>query len=165
MDETVRKDRARSITIMTHADGTVSVGLAGDIDSSKSIEIIKRTQAQLDKMYGKGQYTVGTTTLNGDDGIVFIGDNRPGMCGEGKCAQAAAQNPSPVTGFAVAWRGKGPVPHPYTGANKDSLSPNQMGFCATCSDPQNQAIYSNTANKNKTLQSNTINTTNKRLDP
>ena len=166
MHEVVTTKRAKSITVMTHADGTVSVGIAGDLDNSKSIDIIERTQANLDKMYGKGRYNVGTTSLYEADGIIPVKDgNVPGVCGEGKCVQAASQNPSPVTGFATMWRGDGPNPYPYTGLNMGNLSSNQMGFCATCNAPQNQAIYSNTANQNKIMQHNTVNTINKRLEP
>ena len=144
----------------------MSVGLAGDIGNRRTIQIIERTQASLDKMYGKGRYTVGATTLNSKDGIIQVDrSNAPGVCGEGKCAQAASQNSSPVTGFAAVWRGDGPNPYPYTGLNMGNLSSSQMGFCDTCSVPQNQAIYSNTANQNKIIQRNTVNTINKRLEP
>ena len=47
---------------------------------------------------------------------------------------ATRNNPSPVTGFATMWRGKGDNPHPINSADAKArgLSPNQMYMCPTC---------------------------------
>ncbi len=145
MDGLIRKDRATSVTVMTHKDGTTSIGLSGNILDPKTLDRINLLQRKLD-MIDKGKYKVGTTTLNKDSGIQTI-TNKAGSCGEPKCATAAGSNSSPVTGFATVWRGSGPNPHPYAGTNSSHLSANQMDFCDTCAFPKNQAIYSKEVNK------------------
>ena len=59
----------------------------------------------------------------------------------------AARNPSPVTGFAIMWRGKGDNPHPIDPAvaKARGLSPNQMYMCPTCelNRPQYEQIINN----------------------
>lgn len=127
---------------MLHQDGTVSVGLSGDITKPATVQRIKATQQALDKKYGIGKYKVGTDTLSDAHGLNPVkGSNQVGVCAEPKCSVAAKDNPSPVTGFAIMWRGKSDNPYPIKQdeAKDRGLSSNQMYMCATCEF--NKEIY------------------------
>jgi len=155
MDGVISKERAAAVQIFTHQDGTVSVGISGDLSSPKTVEGIARLQARLDKEFGEGKFKVGTTTLDEKNGIVRVMDkdgklsNAPGVCAEPKACTAAAENPSPITGSATISRSTKPNRYPYTAPNADSLSPNKMGPCLTCGNPSNHAVYNNAANSGK----------------
>ncbi|MCE3607229.1 PAAR domain-containing protein [Massilia sp. P8910] len=153
MKGTVSPTKSPVVQVFTHENGTVSVGLSGDIAAPSTASRVAAVQAALDKKYGPGIYKVGTTTLNESNGIVRAVDadgnvigNAPGVCAEPKASTAAAQNQSPINGSATVWRGKGPNPHTYTGDKAGSLSGDQMNPCATCGTPHNQGIYNNAAN-------------------
>ena len=61
----------------------------------------------------------------------------------------AARNPSPVTGFATMWRGRGDNPHPINPADAKArgLSPNQMYMCPTCE--LNRRLYERIINNRR----------------
>ncbi len=83
-----------------------------------------------------------TDTLNDAQGLKKVdGSNDVGACAEPKCSVAAKDNHSPVTGFAIMWRGKGDNPYPIKQdeAKQRGLSSNQMYMCATCEF--NKEIY------------------------
>ncbi|WP_375707952.1 MULTISPECIES: hypothetical protein [unclassified Acinetobacter] len=154
MDGVIKKDKASSVTVMTHADGTVSVGISGQLDAKGTKERIGNLQKKLDKEYGKGKYQVGIATLDEKQGLMRVDPsdlsrgNSLGNCSEPKCATAAGKNASQITGFAALWRGAGPNPYPKN-IDQKGLSLNQMDFCETCGLPHNQGIYSNEAMKGK----------------
>ena len=107
MEGVVSSKYSQTVNIMLHQDGTVSVGLSGNLGSSKTLARIQATQQALDKKYGAGKYIVSADTLNGTQGLKKVGgSNEVGTCAEPKCSVAAKDNPSPVTGFAIMWRGK-----------------------------------------------------------
>lgn len=107
----------------------------------------------LDAKYGAGKYKVSTQTLDESHGLRQpkrddqMSTNKVGRCAEPKCAAAARDNPSPVTGFATMWRGKGDNPHPIDPADAKArgLSPNQMYMCPTCEPnrPRYEQIINN----------------------
>jgi len=144
-----RDNKNQVITVITHEDGTVSVGISGT-----KINNMQKLQSDLDEAYGKGKYTVGIGTLDETSGIErgYKGDivgNKPGVCAEPHCAVAARQNKSPMTGSATIWRGKGENRYPYTGKNVHLFGNDQMNPCPTCGHPHNLRIYNNEANKGK----------------
>ncbi|WP_371865319.1 hypothetical protein, partial [Massilia eburnea] len=156
MDGLIAGDRASVVQILTHEDGTVSVGISGNVKLPSTANRISILQAALDKEFGAGKYKVGARTLDEASGLTRVVDekgkvigNMPGLCAEPKACVAAAQNQSPVTGSATLWRGAGPNPYPHTGPNAGKLSPNQMDPCPTCAKPTNQVIYNETANGGK----------------
>ena len=151
MKGVVSKEKASSVTVMTHSDGTVSVGISGNLNAKGTIDRIKNLQQKLDKS-DPGKYRVGITTLDDTNhGLVRVLEpkpgNAPGVCSEPKCAVTAGQNSSAVTGFATLWRGVGENPHPYKGTNANKLSSNQMSPCPTCNLPSNQSIYNQASNQ------------------
>lgn len=157
MDGLVSPTKSPVVQVFTHENGTVSVGLSGQMSPATAARIAT-VQAALDKKYGPGVYKVGTTTLDGSNGLVRALDadgnpigNALGVCAEPKASTAASSNPSPITGSTTLWRGKGDNPHAYTGPSGGKLSPAQMNPCATCGLPHNQAIYNNAANGGKNV--------------
>ncbi|MFP5392522.1 MAG: PAAR domain-containing protein [Gammaproteobacteria bacterium] len=160
MKGSVGLNKSPVVQVFTHEDGTVSVGLSGDITNPKTFSRIAAVQTALDKKYGPGIYRVGRTTLTESDGIVRPVDadgdaisNEPGMCAEPKAAMTAGQHPSPITGSATVWRGKDDNPHPYTGDKAGSLGGHQMDPCPTCALPHNQRIYNNAATGGNNVES------------
>lgn len=142
MEGVVSSKYSQTVNIMLHQDGTVSVGLSGNLGSSKTLARIQATQQALDKKYRAGKYIVSTDTLNGTQGLKKVdGSNEVGTCAEPKCSVAAKDNPSPVTGFAIMWRGRGDNPYPIKQdeAKDRGLSSSQMYMCATCEF--NKEIY------------------------
>ena len=135
-----------TITAKTHADGTVSIGVSGDNNDIKRIGEIQRKFDAVEK----GKYIVGRLT---DDELSTIKvarksdgnlSNATGACSEGKCFSAAGKNPSPVTGTATIYRGRGNNPYPLFENNshfKDIMAP-----CDTC--------YLNLDNYEKILRGN-----------
>lgn len=156
MDGLISSQKSPVVQILTHEDGTVSVGISGNINVAATADRIATLQAALDKEFGAGKYKVGTTTLDETNGVAKAVDtdgnkigNAPGVCAEPKACAAAGQNQSPITGSATLWRGKGPNPYEHTGPNASNLSPNQMDPCPTCAKPSNQVIYNDTAKGGK----------------
>ena len=152
LDGTVgNKNKYSSVTVITHEDGTVSVGISMNPEGKGGPTVIQNAQNALDNTYGKDKYTVSDSTLGKDDGLQRgrrpNGElsNAVGQCSEAWCSVQAGKNPSPPTGFATAWRGKGDNGHPLPNPPNNLI--NHMKPCETCSIPQNQTIYSNTANK------------------
>ncbi|NHZ67046.1 hypothetical protein [Massilia genomosp. 1] len=157
----IKKKESPSVQILTHEDGTVSVGLSGSVKSPKFRENAAKLQAGLDALE-KGKYKVSTTTLDKSNGIKQLVDRdlspigpEPGVCAEAKAAAVAAENPSPINGAATVWRGKADNPHPYNNENPGpfpyadkkahKLSKDQMCPCMTCADASNSRIYHDAA--------------------
>ncbi|MFB9240538.1 PAAR domain-containing protein [Massilia antarctica] len=146
------KGSSKALQVLTHEDGTVSVGVSGNLKAGDLTGKITRLQKTLDDKYGEGIYKVGKTTLDENHNVTQArneaGDlisNSPGMCAEPKAAAVAADNPSPITGSATIWRGKGPNPHPYTNKTGKIVTDRQMDPCPTCSVQANRQIYHSTA--------------------
>lgn len=140
------KKENKVVDVLTHENGTVSVGLSGE-GSPRQQERAQKVQDALNNGDPNGPYRV--TTDNTVPGIQQVeGGNAPGACAEPSAASAARDNPSPVTGNDTRWRGKGDNPHPFTGENADGAptAPNQMDPCNTCGDPQNSNAYGEHAN-------------------
>ena len=145
MNGIVSERRSKSVTVMVHNNGKVSVGLSGDINTKGMSDVISNLQRRLDKTYGKDKYFVGTSTIDksSTNGVIQYGSNKLGLCGEPKCALQAGKSSSSVNGVAVLWRGKEANPYPLN--NRGNLSSNQMRLCETCQGNSN--IYSDIANR------------------
>lgn len=138
------------VSVMLHANRTVSVGISGDLNSSRTQQRIQIAQKALDKS-SVGAYTIGTGTLDGSHGLIKVDTgNRVGVCAEPKCAFVAKNNPSPVIGFAILWCGRGVNPYPLSQKELSgrNLSSNQMYMCDTCQASRlAYERYINNANK------------------
>ena len=153
MNGVVTSKRSPTIQIALHKNGTVSVGLSGDITNLRTQQHIAATQRALDTKYGAGKYKVSAQTLDESHGLHqpkndgHPNTNKIGVCAEPKCAAAARDNPSPMTGFAIMWRGRGDNPYPINPADAKArgLSPNQMYMCPTCEPnrPRYEQIMNN----------------------
>ena len=150
MNGVVSSRYASTIQIALHKNGTVSVGLSGNMNTIETQQRVAATQRALDTKYGAGKYKVSTETLNESDGLHELTSpyaNKVGRCAEPKCAAAARDNPSPMTGFAIMWRGRGDNPYPINPADAKArgLSPNQMYMCPTCelNRPRYEQIINN----------------------
>jgi len=159
--------KRKVVTVLTHEDGTVSVGVSGK-PGKKSDQFAHTLQKKLndkhkqdvsretglkqkdvpDKYRVSGDSMPTTNLVEGKDG------NIPGVCGEPKAVDASNGHDSPVTGSDTRWRGDGDNPYPYTGDNlpnndgsPSSVEPSQMDPCPTCGHPNNVKEYMDHANK------------------
>jgi RHS repeat-associated protein len=146
MDKSIGRGRLRTVDVLTHADGTVSVGLSAS-DSDKNRTDAARLQNALN---GEGQSDKYRVRVNSNvpNIVKAEGGNDPGQCAEPHSAEAAHGHDSPVDGQDTRWRGKDPNPHPYKGSNADGapVEPSQMDPCPTCKHPPNAEEYGNYAN-------------------
>lgn len=141
----IASDKSPSVTVLLHKNKTVSVGLSGNIKNEKTQENIRKLQEALDKQYGVGKYRVGFETMGENNGLVPVtNSNAVGMCGEPKCSTVAKENPSPIIGFAIIWRGKKENPYPLEAEDAKKFKTNQMKMCATCK--ANKTVYENYIN-------------------
>ncbi|MGK5507072.1 hypothetical protein ACSNN5_03025 [Brevibacillus formosus] len=131
-----------AVSVITHEDGTVSVGFSGEA-SPKNIETARQLENALNKKYGD-KYTVKAEPMPTENLKIVQGGNAVGTCAESKVANAAHDNPSKITGMDTVWRSsKKENPYPYA---EDS---NQMNPCLTCSHNINIEEYMKYANANK----------------
>jgi len=131
-----------AVSVITHKDGTVSVGFSGEA-SPKNIETARQLQNALNKKYGD-KYTVKAEPMPTEKLKIVKGGNDVGTCAESKVVNAAHNNPSEITGMDTVWRSsKKENPYPYA---EDS---NQMNPCLTCSHNINIEEYMKYANANK----------------
>lgn len=137
------QSKNQTIQVLTHEDGTVSVGISGATPQK-----VSDLQRELDNAYGSGKYYVQPNTLSEADGLIRPSQNgQPignpiGKCAEPNCAVTASKNPSPITGSSTVWRGKGENKHPVSGGQ-----PDEMIFCETCN--ANKQIYNDVATGKK----------------
>ncbi|WP_414853398.1 hypothetical protein [Brevibacillus sp. IT-7CA2] len=130
------------VSVITHEDGTVSVGISGEA-SPKNIETARQLQNALNKKYGD-KYTVKAEPMPTEKLDTIEGSNTAGTCAESKVVNAAHDNPSKITGMDTVWRSsKKENPYPYAEGS------NQMNPCLTCSDIKNIEEYMKYANANK----------------
>ena len=123
-DAGVGGNKAKSVTAITHEDGSVSVGVSGSSESAASVST--RAGGAMPENY----------TLGGD--MTNPGDLEPATypngkeiasptCSETRAWQAAQDNPSPANGQSTVWRGNGANPYPAdTGSST-------MDPCPSCS--------------------------------
>lgn len=136
----------KAVDVLTHENGTVSVGLSGE-PSPENQQRARDVQNGLNNGDPNGRYRV--SAGNDVAGIEKKeGGSDAGLCAEPSAATAAHGNPSPITGHDTRWRGRGENPHPFTGQNADGApaGPSQMNPCNTCADPQNSNAYGDHAN-------------------
>nr|MCR4803170.1 hypothetical protein [Lachnospiraceae bacterium] len=136
-----------SITVFTHQDGTVSVGLSGKTGTEK----MKNNCNKLNEVLGE-KYNVSPDTMPTDN-LIQVGCP-VGNCSEPKAVNAAHSNSSPITGYDTVWRGKGNMPekYQYTGQNTGGKVEGiyeQMNPCETCAEQNNIKEYMNYANSNE----------------
>ena len=142
----ISPDKSQVIQVLTHEDGTVSVGISGGVNVAKTQGRIDLLQDGLNKKFGEGKYNLGKTTLDEKNGIVREEfGNAPGVCAEPKAAAVAASNPSKITGGTTRWRGKGDNPYPENTSNSGASPTVRMAPCPTCANPANHMKYHNTA--------------------
>jgi len=141
-------DKRQAVSVLTHADGTVSVGISGG-NSRGNADVAQRVETQLNNGLPEPKYRVANESMPTGDLHQVPGGNRPGDCAEPHAAQAAHGHDSPITGGDTRWRGSGENPHPFTGSNADGapVHPSQMDPCPTCADPHNSSTYGNHANE------------------
>ena len=140
-------DKQRSVvSVFTHADGTVSVGISG-ANSEKNAIAARQIETRLNRGSESPRYRVATEGLTVGVTQQSTG-NAPGHCAEPHAAQAAHGHDSPITGTDTQWRGQGDNRYPFTGNNADGTPPlpNQMNPCQTCAHPDNAAAYLEHAN-------------------
>lgn len=137
-----------SITVITHEDGTVTVGFSGK-DEKETYTTLERIKKQLNKVY-PNKYNVSVMNMHNYPGLrqgfTLDGEeaNEPGHCSEAWAAKGASTNYSLITGYATAWRGKvGKNPHPAK--NPPNNIVDHMKPCETCDE--NLKIYSDIANR------------------
>jgi hypothetical protein len=151
MDKVISPKKNKSTSVLTHEDGSVSVGISGQ-NSQKTAHQARKLEEQLNKDLDTPKYKVSGESMPDDNLRKAPDGNRVGDCSEPKAANAAHDNPSPIDGFDSRWRGKEPNPENrrYTGKNDGttSVDKNQMDPCPTCADPQNAKEYMDYANNN-----------------
>ncbi|WP_429845150.1 hypothetical protein [Brevibacillus sp. FIR094] len=76
-----------AVSVITHEDGTVSVGFSGKA-SPKNIETARQLQNALNKKYGN-KYTVKAEPMPTEKLKEVKGGNRVGECAESKVVNAA----------------------------------------------------------------------------
>jgi RHS repeat-associated protein len=109
--------RHQSVTVITHADGSVSVGISGGAPAQ-----IEAIRARL-----PSNYTVGTQAVDTAGAVQAANASPPGRCSEWFAARAAQGNTSRATGFETIWRSANEIP-----AHLQTAVPGQMHACATC---------------------------------
>ncbi|EPY05637.1 hypothetical protein PAALTS15_18953 [Paenibacillus alvei TS-15] len=87
------------VSVITHRDGTVSVGISGEA-SPKNIETARQLQNALNKKYGD-KYTVKAEPMPTENLYTIEGSNTAGTCAESKVVNAAHDNPSKITGMVL----------------------------------------------------------------
>lgn len=155
------------ISVFTHKNGDVSVGISGSVDTDKARRKVQnnadKLQAELDKIQ-KGKYTVSGESI--DTSKIIEPENKgnaPGQCAEAKAAKAASENTNDITGMDTVWRGDPSKNNHGKGIenqnnktteellNEHDIKTNdiygQMNPCATCA--ANEEVYMKEANKNK----------------
>jgi RHS repeat-associated protein len=137
------------VTVFTHADGTVSVGLSG-ANGKKKAEFAKQLEQKLNKGHKPPKYRVAPETMPVESIKETPTGNKPGACAEPAAVNAANKTDSPITGMDTRWRGEGDNPHPFKGENADGapVEPSQMHPCDTCNDPDNIDAYMDHAHGN-----------------
>ena len=145
------------VCVFTHEDGTVSVGISGGSDDSKSFA--KKLEKSLNKD-GRQKYQVlGKSTKKfkkylknfnpeiTEDKIKKVGGNPRGVCAEPKAALMANSNKSPITGMDTR-NPRDKNNYPYEGIDK--TSDNQMKPCGTCE--LYETAYMKCANREITME-------------
>ncbi len=128
----------RSVTVIEHEDGTVSVGLSG-ADKAKGAEHAQQITDDLNRQHPSDPPTyrttgqVDTTNLN-DGGSRENPAPLPGNCSEPHAAQAAGENPSPPQSYQTVWTGPADCPpeHQMPGRPTTPGGNEQMQPCPTC---------------------------------
>jgi hypothetical protein len=133
--------RSRSATVMSHQDGTVSIGLSGgDPERSQSARSVA---AELNHRYPTDPPTYraaqGAVPLSQlsrveqQEGRAAHPD--PGICSEPHAATAASESSSQPVAFQTVWLGRGnqPTEHQLPGRPRiGGTGPELMRPCATC---------------------------------
>ncbi|WKB53295.1 RHS repeat-associated core domain-containing protein [Eleftheria terrae] len=147
MDKMTGKKTRSVVSVMTHEDGTVSVGFSG-ASSEKNRKFAEDLQKNLNKGHKPPKYRVAPESMPTGSLKEVATGNAVGACAEPSVVNAAHGHPSPINGMDTRWRGAGDNPHPYTGTNADGapVAPSQMDPCDTCGDPDNIREYMNHAN-------------------
>ena len=147
MEGVISKNDSPCITVFTHENGTVSVGMSGQSGGNKITRNANKLQEKLGDNYVVSSTSMPTENLKQVETGCSLGN-----CSEPKAANAAHNNSSPITVYDTVWRGKGENPHKFTGENiGDEVIGDyeQMDNCDTCADPHNIKEYMNYANGNK----------------
>jgi RHS repeat-associated protein len=144
--------RNRSVTVIEHEDGTVSIGLSKGTDEQRQADA-QRIADNLNKKYPPANPDDPATyrpaalppdpsTLN-DAGAP---NPRPGNCSEPQAAAAAGTNPSPPKASQTVWSGPGecPAEHQMPGRPTTPGGNEMMNPCNTCqSNADNHTNLSN----------------------
>src|SRR5262249_41249547 len=129
----------RSVTVVEHDDGTVSIGLSKGTPEQRQADA-QRIADNLNTQYPPEPGDPPTyrpaspppdpSTLN-DGGAP---NPRPGNCSEPQAATAAGNNPSPPTAYQTVWSGPGENPHPMPGTPPPTTPGGNplMQPCGTC---------------------------------
>ena len=144
-----------SVTVIEHADGTVSVGISaagrGVNQQSKSEPKATFPQEIVTSLNGggNGPYKTGPAPAiagleRGNNGAPM-----PNNCSEPHAASVAAESASERVGYQTAWAGsesKNPykVGDPPARTSDSATSPTLMNPCGTCEKPENASKYDST---------------------
>jgi RHS repeat-associated protein len=135
----------RSVTVIEHADGTVSVGLSGN-DPKRTREGQKLAQTLNDQerragrppIYRATDQPVNTAGLR-DPGSPANPSPLPGTCSEPHAAQAAGSHDSPPQSYQVVHSGPGPVPEDHQMPGRPTAGPGGAELMQPCNTCQNNA--------------------------
>ncbi|WP_020474935.1 phage portal protein family protein [Zavarzinella formosa] len=142
----IRKDRA--ITVIEHADGTVTLGLSGPKTAPQDAQkLVKALNARLVKEGKPPVYSASDKAADESDGLVCSGTGKgapPGNCSEAHAAKGAGQNRSRPLAHQTVWGGKpGTCPKDFQtrkyAEGKDG--PEIMRPCPTCRTNAAQGTY------------------------
>ena len=136
-----KDNREPIVSVFTHEDGTVSVGISGD--SGATERFAKQLEESLNKDGRRKYQVLGVATDEFKNYLLKLHKDIPkdkamskemkgnivGVCAEPKAALLANSNKSPITGMDTRTPRK-ENNHPYKGIDK--TSPNQMKPCRTC---------------------------------
>ena len=145
----VGKDR--SVTVIEHDNGTVSVGLSGGDPkrATQAQQVVDRLNELNPPDEGRPPTYKTTDGPVDTTGLVDPGkpNPRPGNCSEAQAAQAAGQNGSPPKSYQTVSSGSDPGPYAMPGQTTN-VGPNPaplMQPCTTCQT--NAGNYDRNANK------------------
>lgn len=145
-DDRTPVNKNRSITVIEHADGSVSVGLSGN--DPKRTANSQSVVDTLNQQYPNNPPTYSTSGPVDATGLLDAGSPAnpaplPGTCSEAQAAQAARANPSPPQAYQTVWSGPKSAPsgHQLPGGPTTSGGHEQMQPCPTCQANGNAKNY------------------------
>ncbi|WP_394845902.1 DUF6531 domain-containing protein [Pendulispora brunnea] len=142
--------KGRSITVVHHEDGTVSVGVSGSDPGRR--ERAQQLVDAMNKRYPNPNARDKKTYRAAEKDVKpkplklkrAEGGNPAGVCSEPSAAQAVGENPSPPHSYQTIWSGPGENNHSM-GLSTPGHGRSLMAPCATCQNKDNIKTYANMA--------------------